>query len=177
VGQRLPLSAGIAAAGGIQKLYQQVFGLDPQGARDRLRALIWLAAVVGWLFLGGTLGPAFYASAPAAWWIVNIPAFMGFWWFTMWFLLAGRVRWRKLVPSAVATGACWIGMLVVFHFIFSGMVISYHQKYRPIGIIFALMSFFIAIGVVIILGAATGLMWHDRGMSFRAAVTKLRRSS
>jgi membrane protein len=39
------------------------------------------------------------------------------------------------------------------------------------------MSFFIAIGVVIILGAATGLMWHDRGLSFRAAVRKLRRAS
>ena len=169
--------AGIAAASGIQKLYQQVFGLDPQGARDKLRALIWLALVVGWLFLGGTMGPAFYASAPVLWWIVNIPAFIGFWWFTTWFLLGGRVPWRELVPGAVATGAFWLGMLVVFHFIFSGMVISYDEKYGPIGIIFALMSFFIAIGVVIILGAAVGLMWQDHGLSFRAAVRKLRRAS
>ena len=51
---------------------------------------------------------------------------------------------------------------MVFHFIFPGMVISYDQKYGPIGIIFVLMSFFIAIGVVIILGAAVGLMWQDR---------------
>ena len=169
--------AGIASASGIQRLYQQVFGLEPQGARDKLRALIWLALVVGWLFLGGTLGPGFYASAPVLWWIVNIPAFIGFWWFTMWFLLGGRVPWRELVPGAVATGAFWLGMLVVFQFIFSGMVISYDEKYGPIGIIFALMSFFIAIGVVIILGAAVGLMWRDRGMSFRAAVTRMRRAS
>jgi len=51
------------------------------------------------------------------------------------------------------------------------------MKNGPIGIIFALMSFFIAIGVVIILGAAEGLMWRDRGMSFRAAVTRIRRAS
>jgi membrane protein len=68
-------------------------------------------------------------------------------------------------------------MLVVFHFISSGMVITYDQKYGPIGIIFALVSFFIAIGVVIILGAAVGLMWNDRGLSFRAAVRRLRRAS
>jgi membrane protein len=37
------------------------------------------------------------------------------------------------------------------------------------------MSFFIAIGVVITLGAAVGLMWQDRGLSFGAAVRKLRR--
>jgi membrane protein len=95
----------------------------------------------------------------------------------MWFLLGGRVPWRKLLPCAVATGAFWIGMLVVFHFISSGMVITYDQKYGPIGIIFALVSFFIAIGVVIILGAAVGLMWNDRGLSFRAAVRRLRRAS
>ena len=61
-------------------------------------------------------------------------------------------------------------MLAVFSVIFSGMVTSYDQKYGPIGIVFGLMSFFIAIGVVIILGAAVGLMWQDRGLSFRAAV-------
>jgi membrane protein len=39
------------------------------------------------------------------------------------------------------------------------------------------MSFFIAIGVVLILGAAVGLMWQDRGLSWAAAVRKLRRAS
>ena len=42
---------------------------------------------------------------------------------------------------------------------------------------FGLMSFFNAIGVVITLGAAVGMMWHDRGLSFAAAVRKLRRGS
>ena len=104
-------------------------------------------------------------------------AVSGFWWFTMWFLLAGRVSWRRLYPCAVTTGAFWMGMLAVFAAILSGMVISYDQKYGPIGVVFGLMSFFIAVGVVIILGAAVGLMWQDRGLSFRAAVRKLRRAS
>jgi membrane protein len=95
----------------------------------------------------------------------------------MWFLLGGRASWRRLYPCAVATGAFWLGMLAVFSVIFSGMVISYDQKYGPIGVVFGLMSFFIAVGVVIILGAAVGLMWQDRGLSFRAAVRKLRRAS
>jgi membrane protein len=111
------------------------------------------------------------------WWIVNVPAVIGVWWFTMWFLLAGRVPWRRLYPCAVATGAFWLGMYAVFSVIFSGMVISYDQKYGPIGVVFGLMSFFIAIGVVITLGAAVGLMWQDRGLSFGAAVRKLRRGS
>jgi membrane protein len=169
--------AGIAAATAVQRLYQRVFGQDPRGARDRLRAVIWLALVVGWGALGTAVGPGFRASAPVLWWIVNIPAFIGFWWFTMWFLLAGRVSWRRLYPCAVATGAFWLGMYAVFSVIFSGMVISYDQKYGPIGVVFGLMSFFIAVGVVITLGAAVGLMWQDRGLSFGAAVRKLRRGS
>lgn len=167
---------GIAAASAVQNLYRQVFQLRP-GKWDKLLALAWLALVVGWTALGSVAGHSFHKSSPALWWIVTIPGFIGFWWFTMWFLLAGRLAWRRLLPCAVATGLFWIGMLVVFHFTFSGMVTSSDQEYGPIGVVFDLMSFFIAIGVVITLGAATGMMWHDRSMSFRSAIKKLRRTS
>jgi membrane protein len=169
--------AGIAAATAIQRLYQRVFDQAPRGPRDTLRAIFWLAAATAWFAFATSFGPGFRASAPVLWWIVNIPAFIAFWWFTMWFLLAGRVSWRRLYPCAVATGAFWLGMLAVFTLIFSSMVISYDRKYGPIGIVFGLMSFFIAIGVVITLGAAVGQMWQDRGLSFGAAVRKLRRGS
>jgi membrane protein len=99
-----------------------------------------------------------------------------FWWFTMWFLLGGRLSWRRLLPSAFATSVFWLGMEAVFSVIFSGMVISDDQKYGPVGVVFALMSFFIAIGEVIILGAVAGIAWQDRNLSFGAAVRKLRRA-
>ena len=167
--------AGIAAATAFQQLYQRVFDQRSRGARDKLRAVIWLALTVGWILSAGWIGPGLRAHEPVLYWIINIPAFIGFWWFTMWFLLAGRVSWRRLLPCAVATGAFWMGMLAVFAVIFSGMIIGYDQKYGPIGVVFGLMAFFIAVGVVIILGAAVGLMWQDRGLSFRAAARKLRR--
>ena len=90
-------------------------------------------------------------------------------------LLAGRITWRELFPSAVATAVFWLGMEVVFSVIFSGMVTSYDTKYGPIGVVFALMSWLIAIGVVIILGAVAGVVWQERNLSFRAALKKLRR--
>ena len=104
----------------------------------------------------------------------GLAAFTGFWWFTMWLLLAGRISWRTLFPSACATGVFWLGMEVVFSFFFSGMVISNSKEYGPIGIIFALMAWLIAIGVVVILGAVTGIVWQERGLSFTAAFKKLR---
>jgi membrane protein len=92
----------------------------------------------------------------------------------MWLLLAGRIPWRRLLPCAVATGVFWLGTGAFFTVAFSGTVTSGHQEYGPIGTVFALMSYLIAIGVVVILGAVTGLVWQERGMSFRAAFRKLR---
>ena len=116
------------------------------------------------------------AGGPVLFGIVVLVAFTGFWWFAMRFLLGGRITWRRLFPSAVATGLCWLGMVAVFSATFSGMVISSYNRYGPIGVVFDLMSVLLAIGVVIILGAVLGIVWHERGLSFRAAFGKLRRA-
>lgn len=99
-----------------------------------------------------------------------------FWWFAMGFLMGGRISWRRLFPPAVATGLCWLGMAAVFPVTFSGMVISSDQRYGPIGIALDLLSYTLTAGVVIILGAVPGIVWQERGLSFRAALGKLRRA-
>jgi membrane protein len=58
-------------------------------------------------------------------------------------------------------------MEAVFSLFFSGMVISNDQKYGPIGIVFALLSYLIAIGIVVILGAVAGLVWQERSAAQR----------
>jgi membrane protein len=132
---------------------------------------------VGWLFLTSVVvGPAVRGAGPAVFAIVGLIGFILFWWFTMWLLLGGRVSWRRLLPPAVATGVFWLGMEAVFSVVFSGMIISNDQKYGPVGVVFALMSLFVAIGVVIILGAVVGIVWQDSGLSFKAAISKLRRA-
>lgn len=167
--------AGLAAASAVQQLYQRIFDVAPRLARDRLCALVWLAVTVGCLSLAPLVTPGLRTSGPALFFVVALVMLVGFWWFSMWLLLAGRLSWRRLLLCGVATGACWAGMVAVFSVIFSGMIVSYDRKYGAIGVVFAFMSFFIAIGVVLILGAVLGLVWQERGMSFRAAVTKLRR--
>lgn len=102
--------------------------------------------------------------------------FARFWWFAMGFLMGGRISWRRLFPSAVATGLCWLGMAAVFSVTFSGMVISSDQRYGPIGIALDLLSYTLAAGVVIIVGAVLRIVWQERGLSFRAALGKLRRA-
>jgi membrane protein len=161
-------------AASLQGLYHRVFGLESRTTRDAPRALIWLVLLVAWLFASGLVGPRVRAGGPVVFAIVGLVVFTLFWWFTMWLLLAGRIPWRRLLPCAIATGVFWLAMEAVFTVTFSGMVTSDYREYGPIGTVFALMSYLIAIGVVVILGAVTGLVWQERGLSFWSALRQLR---
>jgi membrane protein len=153
---------GIAAAAAVTDLYQQVFHLKGRGMKNLPQELAWLAVVIGGSLVMGRVGPAFHAAVGPFVYVLGVGFFALFWWFTMWLLLAGRVRWRTLLPAAIATAICWIGMEVVFALTFSSDIISNDKKYGPIGVVFALMSFLIAIGVVIIIGAVFGVVWQER---------------
>lgn len=84
-------------------------------------------------------------------------------------LLAGSVPGRRGHGRV-------LGIEAVFSVVFSGIVTSDDKKYGPIGVVFALMPWLIAIGVVIILGAVTGIVWQERNLPFRTALKKLRRN-
>ena len=94
-----------------------------------------LAGGAGRLFGLGGLGGAVIAQGrrPALLGVIGLTISTAFWWFTQWFLLGGRIPWRELFPSAIATAVCWVGMAVVFAIIFSGTVISDDKKYGAMG--------------------------------------------
>jgi membrane protein len=165
---------GMAAATAVQELYERTFDLRGGGLSDYLRRLVWLAVFVGCWFFVGWAGPRVRdAGGPVLVVIVGLVGLTVFWGFTMRFLLAGRVHWRHVLPSAVATAIFWVGMEVVFSLFFSSAVISDYKKYGSIGINFVLMSYFIAIGVVLILGAVVGVVWRERGLSLGGALRRL----
>jgi membrane protein len=154
---------GIAAATALQQLYERAFDLSHRGMKDIPRRLAWLALLIGTSLLGGWAGPALrHAGGPALLAAAGLIWAAGFWWVTMRILLARRISWRALFPAACATGVLYVAMEVVFSLFFSAMVISDDTRYGPIGVIFALLSYLIAIGVVVILGAVIGLAWHER---------------
>jgi membrane protein len=167
---------GIAAATALQQLYERIFGLGSRGLKDVWRRLVWLAWLIGVGVVSGLVGPALrQAVGPALLAITGVVWFTVYWWVTMLILVGGRVRPRRLFPSALATALLYIGMLVAFSLFFSRMVISDNNEYGPIGLVFALMTYLIALGVVIILGAVMGLVWHERGLSVATGLRRLRR--
>ena len=119
--------------------------------------------LIGASLLSGWAGPGLrHAGGPALLAVTGLVWATGFWWLTMQILLAGRLSWRAQFPAAWATGVLYIAMQMVFSLVFSAMVISDEHIYGPIGTIFAVLSYLIAIGVVVILGAVAGRAWHER---------------
>jgi membrane protein len=154
---------GIAAATALQQIYEQAFDLPHRGMSTIPHRLAVLGVLLASSLLTGWAGPGLrHAGGPVLLAAAGLVWSTGFWWLAMHILLAGRISWRELLPAAVATGVLYVAMEVFFSFFLSGMVISNDQKYGPIGIVFALLSYLIAIGVVVILGAVIGLVWQQR---------------
>jgi membrane protein len=156
--------SGLAAAGALQTLYQRAFDVPGKGLRDLPYRAVWLGAATGVVFAVSEAATSFrHALGPVALFLLAVPLVSAFWGFTAWLLLARRATPRELLPTALATGVCWVAMQAVFARVFSDMVNSNYRQYGQIGVVFALMSWLVAIGVVILIGAAAGVAWRERG--------------
>jgi membrane protein len=155
----------LAVASSLQQIYEKAFRQDHRGIRDVGRLLTWIVMLCLAVLLE-SLAERPVSSAAAGGWLappLTAAIMAPFFWWTMHFLLVGRVRWRTLLPSAVITGVFYGGLGVFSRFYFSGTIISDSKTYGTIGAIFGIMTWFIAIGAVIILGAVAGVVWEERG--------------
>ena len=154
---------GLAAAAAIQALYESVFEVKGRGLRDAPRRAVWLTAAIGLTFAGVWTQPwLHHVGGTGLVAVAALPAATAFWWFSMWLLLAGKMGWRELFPSALATGICWLGMVIVFRLTLSATIESNYTRYGSAGVVFAIMPVLIAIGVVLVLGALLGVAWRER---------------
>lgn len=153
----------LAVGSALRSLYEHVFGLESQGMRGVHRLFAWVGAICLASFGLGVLGKPVRNSGGGAFLLgpFSFAIATVFFWWSMHFLLGGRMPWRKLLPSAVATAVCWLGLGVFSSFYFSSSVITNNHEYGAIGVVFTLMSWLIAIGVVIILGAVVGVVWNE----------------
>jgi membrane protein len=159
----LAAAGTMAVAGSLQAIYEQVFGQPRRGWRDALRFLTWVGVLFGVLVTESVIsGPVRAAGGPVAQGLVTYAGTAAFFWWTMQFLLAGRVPWRRLIHAALLTALFWIGLEVFSAVYFSAAIISDSRLYGPIGVVFTLLTWFIAIGAVIMLGAVAGATWDQR---------------
>jgi membrane protein len=161
----LSVAGTIAVAGAVQVIYERAFEVPHRrGLQNLLRCAAWAVCMAALLVADGAISP-YLRDAPAGPLVLGLGDFVGlflFYWWTMHFLLAGRESWRRLLPAAVATGLFWVGLGVFASFYLSSTIISDNKLYGKVGVVFDLVTWFIAIGAVLTLGAVVGALWQSR---------------
>ncbi len=78
------------------------------------------------------------------------------WLFTTWVLLARRVEWRRLIPTALLTSVGMTALSVGSIIYMPEAIASSADRYGSIGIAIALVSWLVGTGFVLVLCEAVG---------------------
>ena len=159
----LAVAGTMSVASSLQIIYERVFGQRHRGWRDVLRFATWAGVMFGFLVADTVVSDAIHSVAgPVGQGLVTYVGVAAFFGWTMYFLLAGRVPWPRVVRPAILTALLWIGLELFSAVYFSSSIISDSRLYGTIGVVFSLMIWFIAIGAVVVLGAVAGATWEQR---------------
>jgi membrane protein len=167
----LLIAGAVAVAGTLQTWYQFLFEVPPRWWRDIAARLAWLAALVAYGAAQAGVGAALASLVLRS--LSGFLVALLFWWGTMRLLLAGTATWRFLLPAALATSVGWTGLGLFSARFFSATIVANEQKYGPVGVVMVILSWLVAVGVVVHLGATVGEAYAEH----RAARARDRRGT
>jgi len=163
VGVVIALVSAFSLPLALQRGYELAWRVPPLGWRGLWRAVVWLIGFVvliggvaaitglvhGWAAVVGLALPGLAIAIAWAWWSQHL-------------LLGGRIGWRALLPGAIASGIGLVAMRVTADLFLSVLITTHYQRYGPLGIVFLLLSWFIAFSVIVLGGAVLGAELHER---------------
>jgi membrane protein len=137
--------------------YLAIWSLPERGLRDMWRSAVWLASFL-------TIAAAAFASsdvtsgtlAPVVGGAIMLPVVFGWTWWSQHLLLAGRVRWRVLLPGAIVTTIALFGFSATMRLYVPNAIRSSFNQYGPLGIIFVLLTWLVGFAVVMLGGPLVG---------------------
>ncbi|MFI9720864.1 YhjD/YihY/BrkB family envelope integrity protein [Streptomyces sp. NPDC052396] len=155
--------AAMTVAGTLQGWYQKVFAVSVHGWRLLAVRLVWLASLLAYSVAHAVAGRALSkAGGPVLQFLAGLVLATLFWWWSMTVLLAGTVPGRRLFPAALVTAVCWMGLGVFSALYFSAAIVTNERRYGPIGVVMVILSWVVAVGVVIHLGSVVGCRYLER---------------
>jgi membrane protein len=155
----------------LQRGYEIAWGVTSRGWRGLWRPLVWLTVFVA---AGALLLVLPRSGLDDPWRTILLlifwtPIIFVWSWWTQHFLLRGAVGWRLLVPGAIAMTVGLVG-LRAFAAVWLSTAISYnYARYGPLGIVFMLLTWLIALSVVMLGGPVIGAALHERRMQEAAS--------
>src|SRR4051812_17393991 len=160
----ITIAGAIGVASAVQTDYEQIFGVTHHGAGNLVRLLIWVAGLCGWLALDSLISAVTH-NLPAGLLLdvlLGLLVTLAFFWWSMHFLLGHQLAWRRLFAPALATAVFWLGLEGFAALYFSSTINTDSRLYGTIGVVFSLLTWFIAIAAVVVLGALAGDVVQQR---------------
>lgn len=154
----MTLLSATAVSRTLQRLCERAWHLPPTSRR--LAAWRWLIWLFGWLaslVFHGACRDGFGAG-PLVGFPLALATTVLMWWWTQHLLLGGRVPWGPLLPGALLTG-CGIAVCDATSRLYLPRALNESiHRYGPVGSVFTLLSWLIALFVVITVGIALGYL-------------------
>jgi membrane protein len=156
---------GLTFGSSVQTGYEKVWELPAARWHTMWRHLVWLATLIGYLYLSahGTLEPARPGQAAQTSFRLLVAVLSGvvFFWWSQRLLLGGRIGWVALLPGAVSTVIGLIGLRVFSKLVFSPLIASNAVTYGPFGTVLVVQSWLVGVGIVVFGGALVGRLIHE----------------
>ncbi|MFJ3923191.1 YhjD/YihY/BrkB family envelope integrity protein [Streptomyces sp. NPDC090022] len=153
---------GLTFGSAVQTGYEKVWDLPTARWHTMWRHVVWLALLVCYLGLlvvipsssrdviGSVLGTC-----------GDLVGTCVFFWGSQRLLLGGRVRWRALLPGAVATSLGLLGLRIFSQLVFSPLIATNAVTYGPFGTLLVVQSWLVGVGFVTYGGALVGRLIHE----------------
>jgi membrane protein len=154
-GVLLLVVSALSFARALQRLYQLAWDRPSLGLKATKWGLIWLALVIAIV----TLRPPIVSGLDG---VVRLAVSLGIagvgWLLAPHLLLARRVAWRRLVPTALLTSAGMTGLAVCSAVWMPRTVATSAEQFGVIGVAFAMLSWLVGAGMVLVLAASGGVV-------------------
>jgi membrane protein len=163
----LLIGSALSFTRALQRLFELSWRLPMRSYRGTLDGLKWLLGVVVWVTL--------FASArrwlvdetgPFVALVIALAGGFAVWMLTPFVLLGRRVPWRKLLPTAILTSVAMTALNIGSIIYMPDAIASSADRYGPIGIAIALLSWLVGAGFALVACAAIGaVLGGERDMA------------
>lgn len=157
LGALLLVGASLSFTRGLQRVYERSWRLEARGLAGTKAGLTWIAGIVVWTTIFSAARDWLLGfTGPVASLIILLAGDAVLWLWSPWILLAGRVDWRRLVPSALLTAVAMTAISIGSVIYMPAAIGRAATHYGSIGIAIALVSWLVGIGFALTACAAIG---------------------
>ncbi|WP_367326375.1 ribonuclease BN [Streptomyces sp. HUAS ZL42] len=152
---------GVSFASSVQNGYERIWNAAPNPWHRVLRQVAWLVMLTAYLY--GQVQTRNVLQGPPRILLSMALGVLFFWWGPH-FLLHSQVRWRGLLPGAIATMIGLVGLRGFSYLVFTPLLVTNAISYGPVGAVLVVESWLVGVGFVVYGGAMLGrIVWERTG--------------